>query len=204
MTLVTTSIGQEGLDFHVYARRVVHWDLPSNAVDLEQRDGRIARFGSLAVRHALALSDPTLDADNSPWLALARRAAARESVSGLEPWWHSPGAALERVLILPSYSRQLEERDALEASLALYRLTLGQPDQEHLLTGLQRRVDAAGPTREAVTEWLGKAALCLSPFARAQATRTLHSVASHDDCPALPRANAALDRPRTPTTLATS
>ena len=28
--LASTSIGQEGLDFHNYCRRIVHWNLPSN------------------------------------------------------------------------------------------------------------------------------------------------------------------------------
>ena len=37
--LVTTSVGQEGLDFHQYCHAVVHWNLPSNPVDLEQREG---------------------------------------------------------------------------------------------------------------------------------------------------------------------
>ena len=39
--LATTSIGQEGLDFHNYCRRIMHWNLPSNPIDLEQREGRI-------------------------------------------------------------------------------------------------------------------------------------------------------------------
>ena len=33
--LATTSVGQEGLDFHPYCHAVVHWNLPSNPVDLE-------------------------------------------------------------------------------------------------------------------------------------------------------------------------
>jgi hypothetical protein len=37
--LTTTSIGQEGLDFHLYSHAVVHWNLPSNPVDLEQHAG---------------------------------------------------------------------------------------------------------------------------------------------------------------------
>jgi hypothetical protein len=32
--LATTSVGQEGLDFHPWCSRVVHWDLPSNPLDL--------------------------------------------------------------------------------------------------------------------------------------------------------------------------
>lgn len=48
--LSTTSVGQEGLDFHWYARKIVLWNLPSNPVDLEQREGRINRFKCLAIR----------------------------------------------------------------------------------------------------------------------------------------------------------
>ena len=48
--LATTSIGQEGLDFHYYCRKIVHWNLPANPIDLEQREGRINRRGCLAIR----------------------------------------------------------------------------------------------------------------------------------------------------------
>ncbi len=40
--LVTTSLGQEGLDFHVWCRQLLHWDLCASPVDLEQREGRIS------------------------------------------------------------------------------------------------------------------------------------------------------------------
>ena len=36
--LCSTSIGQEGLDFHWYCRRVVHWNSPNNPIDVEQRE----------------------------------------------------------------------------------------------------------------------------------------------------------------------
>ena len=54
--LATTSIGQEGLDFHNYARRIMHWNLPSNPIDLEQREGRINRYLCHAIRQNLAES----------------------------------------------------------------------------------------------------------------------------------------------------
>ena len=52
--LASTSVGQEGLDFHVYCHAVVHWNLPPNPVDLEQREGRVHRFKGHAVRKNLA------------------------------------------------------------------------------------------------------------------------------------------------------
>lgn len=52
--LATTSIGQEGLDFHLNCRKIVHWNLPSNPIDLEQREGRINRFKCLAIRQNIA------------------------------------------------------------------------------------------------------------------------------------------------------
>ena len=48
--LASTSVGQEGLDFHVYCHSVVHWNLPYNPVDLEQREGRVHRFKGHAIR----------------------------------------------------------------------------------------------------------------------------------------------------------
>lgn len=53
--LATTSIGQKGLDFHHYCHAIVHWDLPSNPVDLEQREGRIHRYKGHAIRKNLAI-----------------------------------------------------------------------------------------------------------------------------------------------------
>ena len=52
--LATTSIGQEGLDFHPYCRKIMHWNLPSNPIDLEQREGRINRYKCLAIRQDLS------------------------------------------------------------------------------------------------------------------------------------------------------
>lgn len=39
--LASTSVGQEGLDFHWYCRKIMHWNISSNPQDMEQREGRI-------------------------------------------------------------------------------------------------------------------------------------------------------------------
>lgn len=46
----TTSVGQEGLDFHHYADRIVHLAIPANPTAFEQREGRINRRNCLAIR----------------------------------------------------------------------------------------------------------------------------------------------------------
>src|SRR5207302_5899939 len=91
--LATTSVGQEGLDFHPWCSRVVHWDLSSNPLDLEQREGRIQRYAGLAIRRRLSavlrdevLRDPTM-ADDSLWRCLQKHAECSVDVSGLRPWW---------------------------------------------------------------------------------------------------------------------
>ena len=68
--LASTSVGQEGLDFHQYCHAIVHWNLPSNPVDLEQREGRVHRYKGHAIRknvaaaqRAAAFADDVTD----PW-----------------------------------------------------------------------------------------------------------------------------------------
>ena len=71
--LATTSVGQEGLDFHQYCHAVVHWNLPANPVDLEQREGRVHRYKGHAIRknlaavHRAAAFEPGV---SDPWEAL--------------------------------------------------------------------------------------------------------------------------------------
>ncbi|MBI2170311.1 MAG: hypothetical protein HYU28_12555 [Actinobacteria bacterium] len=52
--LATTSVGQEGIDFHWWCHAAVHWNTPANPVDFEQREGRVHRFGGHAIRKNLA------------------------------------------------------------------------------------------------------------------------------------------------------
>lgn len=47
---ISTSIGNEGFDFHVYCRKIVHWSLEYNPVKFEQREGRINRYQCYANR----------------------------------------------------------------------------------------------------------------------------------------------------------
>ncbi len=140
--LSSTSIGQEGLDFHWYARKIVHWNLPSNPVDLEQREGRINRYKCLAVRRNVA----KLYGDVFEWDSMFQKAKQelKGNDSEMVPYWCLPVNKLsdmqkrnleyiERIVPLYPLSRDVYKYERLVKVLSLYRMTLGQPRQEELL-----------------------------------------------------------------------
>ena len=136
--LVTTSIGQEGLDFHPWCRALAHWDLCSGPVALEQREGRISRFAGLAVRRAIAAQISSKekggDTDESPWTRLAARAEVElADRTGLEPWWVARGSTTQRIVFSVPGSERPARLARLNRERALYRLVLGMPDQADLL-----------------------------------------------------------------------
>ncbi|MBT2788023.1 MULTISPECIES: helicase-related protein [unclassified Halomonas] len=148
--LNSTSIGQEGLDFHWYCNRVVHWNLPSNPIDIEQREGRVNRYKSLVVRrrateyahsHGLDLNQPGNSGDY--WEALFSKIDRlyENRNSDLTPYWHIPSgtAQIERLVPMMPMSREESRLDEALKILSLYRLAFGQPRQEELLGNLVRR-----------------------------------------------------------------
>ena len=149
--LATTSIGQEGVDFHWWCHSIVHWNLPGNPVDFEQREGRVDRYKGHAIRKNVAAAHrkaALVPAAADPWAAVFEAAAAEDdgAMRGLSPFWIYPGNARiqRRIMTLP-LSRDQDRWDQLQDSLALYRLAFGQPRQEDMLAALQRRGIASRP-----------------------------------------------------------
>jgi hypothetical protein len=145
--LTTTSIGQEGLDFHLYCHAVAHWNLPSNPVDLEQREGRVHRFKGHAVRKNLARrhGDVAVPAGEDRWAAMFQAAHDQRApgVGDLVPYWvytAEGGSAIERHLPFLPLSRDTSRYEQLKDSLAIYRMVFGQPRQEDLLEYLRKHV----------------------------------------------------------------
>lgn len=146
--LSTTSIGQEGLDFHWYARKIVHWNLPSNPVDLEQREGRINRFKCLAIRRNVVKLYGNETYHTWDELFSMAYSNLKGMHSDIVPYWCLPVAELteeqrakleyiERIVPLYPLSRDRYKYERLIKVLALYRMTLGQPRQEELLNLLR-------------------------------------------------------------------
>jgi hypothetical protein len=141
--LASTSVGQEGIDFHWWAHSVIHWNVPGNPVDFEQREGRVHRYLGHAVRrnvaaaHGAAVLKPGV---KDPWRTLfevaAADVAARPSDSSTEfaPHWIHPGEhKIERRLLDHPLSRDVPRTKQMLDGLAKYRLTLGQARQDDLL-----------------------------------------------------------------------
>ena len=137
--LATTSIGQEGLDFHHYCRKIMHWNLPSNPIDLEQREGRINRYKCLAIRQDIAERFADRRFDQDVWQELFSMAAEEiRSVdqSDLVPYWclgKEQNVKIERIIPMYPVSKDEVNYQRLIKVLSLYRLTMGQARQEELV-----------------------------------------------------------------------
>lgn len=167
--LATTSVGQEGLDFHWYTRKIVHWNLPSNPVDMEQREGRINRYKCLAIRRNIAKFFGTKHTWNDMFEEADKlwRVESSSDYSQMVPYWCLPkeiirehSDELEYIeRLVPLYPMSIDELryKHLIDVLSLYRLTMGQPRQEELLQLLEGKI-----SKEQMQELL----FDLSPFNR--------------------------------------
>ena len=161
--LATTSIGQEGLDFHNYCRRIMHWNLPGNPIDLEQREGRINRFKCLAIRQNVAEKYGSLHFYDDIWKEMFAAAEAEKSASqsDLVPYWcfgKDQRIKIERIVPMYPMSKDEITYERLIKILSLYRLTLGQARQEELLEYLFHECENP--------EELKKLFINLSPFSK--------------------------------------
>lgn len=165
--LASTSVGQEGLDFHWYCRKMIHWNLPSNPQNMEQREGRINRYKCLSVRRNIA----KLYSDIFKWNDMFEKASTELKGDNPEmvPFWYLPlndehfkGIETEKIeRIVPMYPMSEDESrySRLIKVLSLYRLTMGQPRQEELLQMLEGKI-----SQNQIKQLL----FDLSPFSRKQ------------------------------------
>jgi hypothetical protein len=145
--LASTSIGQEGLDFHFYCKKIFHWNLPSNPIDFEQREGRIHRYQGLVIRLNLTSKYRDhivyINSQNNIWKEIFKYAEKEKSKAkfscDLVPYWHTEtlrDIKIERFVPLYPFSRDIDKYHNLIKILTFYRLTFGQPRQEELVDAL--------------------------------------------------------------------
>lgn len=179
--LATTSRGQEGLDFHLYCRDVVHWNLPSNPVDLEQREGRINRYDGLCIRqsiekdydlfklqrnghqpgdnHALPnlwkLVFDTIQDDQD------RQFSPHHFKHGLFPHWiyvprngTQKNVLVRRHLLFYYGSRDLIRYKRLKHDLGYYRIAFGQPRQQDMIEEILNTLKSKGTAADVNLEHL--------------------------------------------------
>jgi len=191
--LASTSIGQEGLDFHYYCRKICHWNLPANPIDLEQREGRINRYKGLAIR--LAAVKRYRDCGGvairgNVWDSLFEHCKSEEQGDHCEliPYWYlqpdahsrNPGR-IERIVPMYPFSKDEAQYERLVSILSLYRITMGQARQEELLESIAHCIDAKD--RKALQEWF----ILLSPYYR----RRLQRVTAEMTLPVLGKSESA-------------
>lgn len=184
--LSTTSVGQEGLDFHLYCRDIVHWNLPSNPVDLEQREGRINRYDGLSIRRNIARDTPSnsvyLHKGENLWNSVFRFLTEKSQSNGrfkhgLFPHWiYQPQpnsingedcSLLRRHLMFYAGSKDRKRYADLKNSLSLYRLVFGQPRQQDILDQVLAKQQFPDPHE--LHKSLAKYMINLSPFSPAHA-----------------------------------
>ena len=144
---ISTSIGNEGFDFHTYCRKVVHWSLEYNPVKFEQREGRINRYQGYANRlnfydflEKNNLCTDTQDPDKV-WRWSEKYDMIRESTDsrirkmvkeskGLFPDFvmeMGEKYPLERECYYYPYSFESHEFEKVLKTVGYYRALLGQP-----------------------------------------------------------------------------
>ena len=159
--LATTSVGQEGLDFHLFCRDIMHWNLPSNPVDLEQREGQVNRYDGLSIRRNIAKDHPlssiaevSAESQNlwSRLFEVLKRhpKGTQRFKHGLYPHWiYQPvtadGHMIRRHLAFYSKSRDAIRYGELKRALTLYRLVFGQPRQQDIIESLLKMFPEAAP-----------------------------------------------------------
>jgi hypothetical protein len=127
----------------------MHWNLPGNAINIEQREGRVNRYKGLIIRKNVSkkyIQDLKHDGKaRTLWHRLFDKASDIEGTGKnkceLVPYWHvEPIDDIKIMRVIPIYpfSRDIQKYRSLIETLTFYRLTFGQPRQEELVEALQK------------------------------------------------------------------
>jgi superfamily II DNA or RNA helicase len=109
--LLSSEVGGEGLDFQ-FCQAIVNYDMPYNPMRIEQRAGRIDRFGQKADKVIIASMFIKNTVDEDIYMALYDRISlVQDSVGDMEPILETKIINLQNEIISGKLSKiQLEER----------------------------------------------------------------------------------------------
>lgn len=116
--LMTTSIGSEGLDFHLYCNRLVHYTLPTSVTQLEQKNGRIDRKNSLAQRRWWAKLQ-------NQYILQNYGKELEKSSGGLIPDWDAGEGNLHYFFMYTRFTSEKEKIEELLNEKSVYRSSIG-------------------------------------------------------------------------------
>lgn len=119
--LATTSIGAEGLDYHVYCSRMVHYTRPKNVIELEQKNGRIDRCRSLAQRRNMAKHGDSFAASERFEMLVQRS-------GGMIPDWDPGEGGIHYFFLCTEHTFDSEQLRKLFEEQKNYRRRLGMPN----------------------------------------------------------------------------
>lgn len=166
--LVTDQSGEEGLNLN-FADAIVHLDLPFSAARIEQRIGRLDRFGRRQgiIRHRILLPS---DGDTSPWAAwfelLARGFLIfSRSISDVQFLLEGLEARIFQTLLETGPSRLAElnaelrerignERRSQDEQHALDRIAVGEDPVETFIQAIEDAEEDEEAIERGVDRWL--------------------------------------------------
>ena len=110
---------------------------------MEQREGRIQRFGGLGVRREIAKLRgdqmwSEIDPARSPWRQLEEIVSQQDfgSTSDMQPWWQYGDSKPDTYRFDLPFTQQNQRFERVQKLQSLYRLALGQTNQEALVDEL--------------------------------------------------------------------
>lgn len=143
--LLTSDVAKEGLSFHLYCRKLIHLRQTQRPAELIQRNGRVDRYHSLALRQRLAKNAPSCSDWEEKW-KWARDEAQKNAYTGMQPDWHLPAQngdpKIEIYYLDHPATFEVMKSVAMQSAAQWYTQVLGSLLPDSLLEKLRNRYGA--------------------------------------------------------------